>query len=99
MKEDIPANILSTENVPLESLYIELNLRNTKWLLNCSYYPHTNIIEQDLAALGDYLDLHSSNYEKILILEDFNVSFKENDLNRFCENYSPKTLRKKPYML
>ena len=65
MREDIPANILSTENAPLESLYIELNLTNTKWLLNSSYYPHTNIIEQDLAALGDYLDLYSSNYEKI----------------------------------
>ena len=77
VREDIPANILAKENAPtpLETIYIELNKRNTKWLLYCSYNSHENMIEQDL-ALSEYLDLYS-NYEKILILGDFNVSVKE----------------------
>ena len=57
VREEIPANLLATENAPFE-----LNLRNTKWLLNCSYNPHKNMIEQHLAVLGKYLDLNSYRY-------------------------------------
>ena len=45
-------------------LYDELNLRNTKWLLNCSYNPDKSVIEKHLASLSKYLDIYSSNYEK-----------------------------------
>ena len=54
------------------------------------------MIEQHLAALDEYLDLYSPNYEKILILGDFNVSAKENHMNCFCDNYGLKTLIRKP---
>ena len=80
VREDIPENLLVTENEPLEGHYMESNLRNTKWLLNCSYNPHKSMIEQHLAARGKYLDLYSSNYEKILIPGDFNFSVKENHM-------------------
>ena len=41
---DIPAKVVSTDDRPIESFYVELNLRNKKWLLNYSYNPkHTNI--------------------------------------------------------
>ena len=93
--EDIPVNLLASENAPLENLYIELNLRNTKSQLNCSYNPHKDMIEQHLAALGEYLDLCSSNYEKTLMLGDFNVSLKENHMKCFCDNYGLKTLIRK----
>ena len=38
------------------------------------------MIAQHLAARGKYLDLYSSNYEKILIPGDFNFSVKENHM-------------------
>ena len=60
VREDIPANLLATEKAPLESLYIELNIRNTKWLLNCPYKLHKNMIELHLAGLNEYLDIYSS---------------------------------------
>ena len=50
--EDIPSNLIDSDDKPIESLLIELNLQNTKILINC-------------------LDLHSSQYDKILILGDF----------------------------
>ena len=40
--EDIPSNLLTIENEPIEGLYVESNLRNDKWLYNCSYNPHKN---------------------------------------------------------
>ena len=38
VREDIPSNLLATdEKNHIESFYVELNLRNEKWLINCSY--------------------------------------------------------------
>ena len=44
VREDIPSNLVEAEAKPIEGFYIELNLRNDKWLLNCSYNPHKNNI-------------------------------------------------------
>ena len=40
VKEDIPSNLITVDISPIESFYVELNLRNNKWLINCSYNPH-----------------------------------------------------------
>ena len=45
-----------SEAKPIEGFFIELKLRNDKWLLNCSYNPHKNIIGNYLKALSDFLD-------------------------------------------
>ena len=42
VREDIPSNLLTIEDKPIESIYVELNLRNSKWLINCSYNSHKN---------------------------------------------------------
>ena len=42
VREDIPSNLLTIEEKKLESFYVELNLRNNKWLVNCSNNPHKN---------------------------------------------------------
>ena len=45
IRNDIPAKVVSTDDRPMESFYIELNFRKKKWLLNCSYNPkHTSLI-------------------------------------------------------
>lgn len=35
-REDIPSDLLAIENKPLQSLHVELNLRNDKCLINHS---------------------------------------------------------------
>ena len=78
VREDIPSNLLATdEKNHIESFFVELNLRNEKWLINCSYNPNKTVICNHLDALSTYLDLHSTTYEKILILGDFNVGIEE----------------------
>ena len=64
VREDIPSDLVEAEAKPIESFYIELNLRNDKWLLNCFYNLHKNNIGNHLKALSDFLDSHSSTYEK-----------------------------------
>ena len=89
VSDDIPSNLLAFEDKPMESLFIELNLQNTKILMNCSCNPH-------LTALRNSLDLYSSKYEKILILGDFNVEIEEANMKSFCENFNLKGLTKQP---
>ena len=96
VRADIPSNLLAFEDKPIESLFIELNLQNTKILINCSYNPHKSEIKKHLTALRNSLDLHSSKYEKILILGDFNVEIEEANMKSFCENYNLKSLIKQP---
>ena len=97
VREDIPSNLLATdEKSHIESFYVELNLRNEKWLINCSYNPNKSMIGNHLDALSTYLDLHSTTYEKILILGDFNVGIEEQHMKTFCDNYNLTSLIKQP---
>ena len=96
IRAGVPCNLLAFEDKPIESLFIEFNLQNTKILVNCSYNPHKSEIKNYLTALRNSLDLYSSKYEKILILGDFNVEIQEANMKLFCENYNLKSLIKQP---
>ena len=42
VREDIPSNLITVDISPTESFYVELSLRNNKYLINCSYNPQFN---------------------------------------------------------
>ena len=94
VRKDIPSNLLVIEKKPIESVFIEINLRNSKWLINCSYNPHKNNIATHLDRLSESLDTFSSDYQKFIILGDFNVEINENHMKSFCENYDLTNLIK-----
>ena len=71
-------------------------MRNDKWLLNCSYNPYKNNIGNHLKALSEFLDWHSSTYEKVLILGDFNVEVDDQNMKTFCDSYSLASLIRQP---
>ena len=96
VRKDILSNLLVIEKKPIESFFIEINLRNSKWLINCSYNPHKNNIAIRLDRLSESLDTFSSDYEKFIILGDFNVEINENHMKSFCENYDLSNLIKQP---
>ena len=96
VREDIPSNLVEAETRPVEGFYIELNLRNDKWLLNCSYNPHKNNIGNHLKMLSYFLDSHSSTNEKVLILGDFNVEADDQNMKTFCDSFSLASLIKQP---
>ena len=91
VSEDIPSNLVEAE----AGFSIELNLRNGKWLLKCSYNLDKNNIENYLKALSDFLGSNSSTYEKVLISGDFNVEVNDQTMKTFCKNYSLTSLIKK----
>ena len=96
IKEVIPSYLVATEKEPVESFYVEINFRNKKYLISCSYNPQKIMVSNHLATLEKFLDLHSLKYEKVLILGDFNVGVNEQYMQSFCETYDLKSLIKQP---
>ena len=47
-REDIFAKLLSREFPFAESFFVEINLNKKKWMINCSYNPHINNVENNL---------------------------------------------------
>ena len=95
-REYILSYVIAIEKNPVERFYMELNFRNKKYLINCSYNPQTTMISNHLVILEKFVDLHSSKYEKVLILGDFNVGLNEQHIQSFCETYNLKSLIKQP---
>ena len=96
VREDIPINVISIEDLPIECFFVELKLHKKNWLLCCSYNPNKSLIDKHLDAIKTSLDLHISKYENILLLGDFNAEITESSMKEFCEIYNLKNLIKTP---
>ena len=96
VSEDIPSNLLKVESPPIKDFSVELKLRSENWPINCSYNPKRNAICNHLETSSDFLDFHSSSYNNIIILGDFNVGVEEPHMKMFCESYSLQNLIKEP---
>ena len=83
IRNDIPAKVVSTDDRPIESFYVELNFRNKKWLLNCSYSPKHSGIESHLDSLSKSIDSLSSKYDNLRNLIKESTCFK-NPENPTC---------------
>lgn len=73
VRKDIPFILLVIEEKSI--FYIELNLRNSKWLLTCSHNLQKNSIGTHLGRLNKSLVTFFPNYEKIIMFGVFNEIF------------------------
>ena len=58
--------------------------------------PKQNFDLKSLRLLSTCLDLHSTTYENILILGNFNVGIEDQHMKSFCDNYNLTSLIKQP---
>ena len=96
VRADIPSKLLSTELLPMEDFYVEINLHKKKWLLCCSYNLNKNTIKSHIEILHKGLALHSSKYENFIVLGDFTVGMDNSDTTVFCDTCDLKCLIKEP---
>ena len=98
IREDIPAKILKKYPLPncCEGLFIELNLRKTKWLMFTGYNPQKQKISTFLKDIEGSLNKYISKYDNIIVLGDFNSETSEPEMTDFCEIYNLENLVKKP---
>jgi exonuclease III len=98
IREDIPSKLLNPkcENKEFEHFYVELNLRNKKWLIICAYNPKTNLIAQNLNNICKNIDYFSNKYDNYIFMGDFNAEITNHHVNEFLNTYNLKSLIKEP---
>ena len=75
--------------------FVEINVYKKKWLSNSSCYPHHNSdIAKHLQIMSKSLDICSTKYENIVILDNFNAYVEDETLNTFCKSDSLNSLNK-----
>ena len=85
VRDDIPCKLIPMRNSTIEGFFIELKLRKKKRLLCCSYNSHRRFFSNHLIDIGKNLDLLSTNYDNILLLDDFNAEAENNFFKEFCD--------------
>ena len=102
IREDIPCRDLAkysfSNNTPsiFEGIFLEINLRKTKWLLFGGYNPMKINIDSYLQTLSSILDKHLPKYDNIILLGDFNAEIVDSSMQQFCETYHLTNLIKDP---
>ena len=99
IREDIPSRELHKHNFTkyIEGLFVEVNLRKMKILLFGTYHsthPDYDLKDiQYLEQIGLALDVYS-NYEKFLLVGDFNMEEEDSVLMDFLFQYNAKNVVK-----
>ena len=73
-REHIPCKIIKIEcDADFEGIFVEINLRKEKWLLCCSYNPHTSNMTNHLKNICKTLDKLGATYDNLILLRNFSV--------------------------
>ena len=92
VREDIPIRLLISHDFPcdIEGLFVEINLRKTKWLLFGTYHPPSQNYKYCFHHLSQALNIYSPKYEKFVLIGDFNSEEGESCLDTFLCDYDTK---------
>ena len=97
IRDTYPSKILEKHSFPkdTECLFMELNFRKCKWLLCGTYHPSSQNNEYYFNYLGKALDTYS-NYEKVLVVGNFNTEITEHYIASFLYKHALSNLVKDP---
>ena len=78
VRGDIPSKLSIKHSFPngIEGLFVEINVRKSKWLLFGTYHPPSQNDQYYFDCLDKALDVYSS-YEKVALTGDFNAQESE----------------------
>ena len=96
VREDIPGKELTKHTQPsdIEGIFLEINLRKTRWLLFACYHPPSQSDDYFFKNVGNSLDLNFQDYSKFLLVGDFNAVETEPCLSRFLNQYDSRSFGK-----
>ena len=92
IRDTIPSNNLEKHSClnNSECLFIELNFRKCRWLHSRTYHPPSQNDEYYFNYLDKALDSYS-NYEKVLLVGDFNTEITEHYIESFLYKHELRT--------
>jgi len=92
IRENIPAKVLGvTEKI--ECIFIELSLKCNKWLLCCTYNPNGQCRDY-FVQLENEIDYFTPNYDRFLLIGDFNQEENDSNMNNVLVNHGLSNLVK-----
>ena len=74
----------------IEGIFVEINFRKSKWLLLGTHHPPSQDDKFYFNNLGYALDIYTQNYDKIILVGDFNAEVGEVVLKHLMELYDLK---------
>ena len=83
-------------NTIIEILPLELRLLNSKWLILGTYKPPSQNEPTYVSEIQKLLTYYRSSHDNILLLEDFNMSFSNKNMNDLCDIIELNHLIKDP---
>ena len=95
--EGVPAKEIKTYNFPdnIECGFVEINLKNKKWLLANVYHPPSQNGRYFFEEIGKSLDAYGTRHENFILMGDFNTEEQDADISNFLETYNFKKFMKK----
>ena len=96
VRENIPSRSLNIPSTSLgiECIFIEINLRKTKWLIGGVYIPQKHLVPIHLEKISCAINYYFGKYDNILIMEDFNCEMPQQEMQIFCDSYNLNNLIK-----
>ena len=79
-----------------EGIFLELNLRRSRWLFFGGYNPSKGNIGNFVNDIGPILDHYMPKYDNFLLLGDFNSEMQESTMKEFTNTYNLSNLIKQP---
>ena len=97
VRSDIPCKQLNNHEFSegIEGIFVEINLRKSKWLLFGTYHPPSQKDNFYFSNVVRALDIYAQKYDKILLTGDFNAEEEEVEIKNFMELYDLKNLVKR----
>ena len=94
----LPCNQVNFLSKPddIESIFVELNLRKTKWLLMGGCNPSKHTTPYFLNQVSKQIDKGMENYDNLLLIGDFNSTMLEKQMSGFCMLYDLSNLINEP---
>ena len=98
VREDIPSKLLNKHTFlcGTEGVFVEINLRKTKWLLLGAYRPPSLNLGTFLDSVSRALDIYLKSYDNFLLAGDFNCNESDSDMSCFLNQYSSHNIVKEP---
>ena len=98
VREDISSKQLTkhTFNHDIEGIFLELNLNKYKLLIFGTYHPPTQEKQYYLNNISNSLDLYLRDYDRFMLIGDFNISESDSCFSDFISQYDAKNIVKEP---
>ena len=96
-REDIPSKVLRKHLFlnDIEGIFVEINFRKRKWLLCGTYHPPSQSDQYYFDNIDKALDVYCQ-YEKIMLVGDFNAQIGEKCFDDFLFQHELRSVNDRP---